>query len=329
MIRSAFLFCLLSITLASAAQKISYDPPPNLPQHLSQDDYKRLVDTSIAVISKKYKVETVEAGSVHIEDDHQKTAVLNLDNLILKCKEEPDRSVWPAIIRDHFDKLFSTIDQQRQLDPTSYEKMKKYLSIRIYQKETVDQRGGTDSLVSRTDLPGTYTLLMLDFPGAFTPVRAAMFARWKVDTADVFRVAQANVDSVNVQKATKPFELGGTQVEITMLGEENYAASYALDLAHNAPELLGEWGCALAMPNKGLVSICKISRDKPLDFVKFIQLTQPFIEKSYQEQPQPISDQYFWYYQGKFIRIETTLDASGHLSVLPPTALTDLMTQKP
>ena len=327
MMRSAFLLCLITISLASTAQKISYDPPPNLP--VSQKDYKLIVDSSIAIIAGRYKVDTVEAGSVHILDDHQQTAVLNLDNLILKCQTEPDRNAWPAIIKEHFNKLFSTIDQQRQLDPTNYETMKKYLSIRIYPKETVDQRGGTDSLVARTDLDGTYTLLMLDFPGAFTPVRATMFAHWKKDTAEVFRIAQANVDSVKVQKAAKSFDVQGGQVEITMLGEENYAASYALDLQHNAPELVGEWGCALAMPNKGLVSICKISRDKPLDFVKFIQLTQPFIEKSYQEQPQPISDQYFWYYQGKFTHIQTNTDATGHLSVLAPTGLGDLMAQKP
>ena len=170
---------------------------------------------------------------------------------------------------------------------------------------------------------------MLDFPGAFTPVRRSMFDHWKVAAPDVFSIAQANVDSVKVQKASKSFEVQGTQVEITMLGEENYAASYALDLQHNAPELVGEWGCVLAMPNKGLVSICKITREKPLDFVKFIQLTQPFIEKSYHEQPQPISDQYFWYYKGKFTRIETTVDATGHLNVLAPTGLSDVMTQKP
>ena len=210
----------------------------------------------------------------------------------------------------------------------NYETMKKYLSIRIYPKEAVDERGGTDSLVSRTDLEGTYTLLMLDFPGAFTPVRATMFEKWKKDTAEVFRVAQANVDSVKVQKATKSFEVQGGQIEITMLGEENYAASYALDLAHNTPELVGEWGCALAIPNRGLVSICKISRDKPLDFVKFIQLTQPFIEKSYQEKPQPISDQYFWYYQGKFTHIETNTDAAGHLNILAPTGLTYLFNHR-
>ena len=174
MMRSAFLCLLVSFSLTTQAQIITYDPPPHLPQQVGKDDYKLIVDSSVAIIANRFSVATVAAGSVHIIDDHGQPAVLNLDNLILKCLSEPDKNAWPTIIRDHFNNLFSTIDQQRALDPTNYETMKKYLSIRIYPKETVDQRGGTDSLVSRTDLDGTYTLLMLDFPGAFTPVRRSM-----------------------------------------------------------------------------------------------------------------------------------------------------------
>jgi hypothetical protein len=323
------LFWLIAAAMTASAQKISYDPPPNLPQPIGKADYKFIVDSSVAIIAMKYKVDHVEAGSIHVVDQQHQGGVINLDNLILKCLAEGDRSAWMAIIRDHFSNLFNSIDQQRQLDLTNYETMKKYMSIRIYPRETVDERGGTDSLVARTDLEGTYTLLMLDFPGAFTPVRKNMFDRWKKDAADVFRCAQANVDSQKVEKVNKTFDLQGTQVEISMLGEENYAASYALDLMNNSPELVGGWGSAVAMPNKALVSICKISRERPLDFVKFIQLTQPFIEKSYHEHQQPVSDQFFWYYQGKFTRINVSTDSTGHVNVISPFGLTELMTKKP
>jgi hypothetical protein len=330
MMRSALFLCLLSISLATRAQKITYDPPPNLPQQIGQADYKLIVDSSVKIVGARYKIDSVSGGSIHVLADNNQEATINLDNLILECLGVADRSTWPGMIRHHFENLFATIDQQRHLDPTNYETMKKYLSIRIYPQETVQARGGTDSLVFRTDLDGTYTLLMIDFPGAFTPVPRAMFDHWHKDATEVFQVAQANIDSAKVEKVTKTFDVGGVSVEVEMLGEENYAASYALDLQHNSPELLGEWGCALAMPNKGLVSICKIGRDKPVDFVKFIQLTQPFIEKSYQEHAQPISDQYFWYYQGKFTHIETKVDDNGHLQVLAPAGLAELMTvQKP
>jgi hypothetical protein len=97
---------------------------------------------------------------------------------------------------------------------------------------------------------------------------------------------------------------------------------------NNSPELVGEWGCAIAIPNKGLVDLCRISRDKPVDFVKFIQLTKAFIEKSYTGHPQPISNQYFWYYKGKFTRINVSTAPDGHINVLSPNGLTELMTAK-
>ena len=145
--RTALLLCLFIITaLTPRAQKITYDPP-SLPQPITQADYKYIVDTAVAVVSTKYKIEKVEGGAIHVIDDRQQPGTLNLDNLILKCLAEPDKTAWSGIIKDHFDKLFTSIDQQRALDPANYETVKKYLSIRIYPKETVDAHGGTDSLV--------------------------------------------------------------------------------------------------------------------------------------------------------------------------------------
>ena len=87
-------------------------------------------------------------------------------------------------------------------------------------------------------------------------------------------------------------------------------------------------GSVVAIPNKGLVDICRISREKPLDFVKFIQLTKPIIEKSFQEHPQPISDQYFWYYKRKFTKIKILKEADGNINVISPFGLSELMTEQ-
>jgi hypothetical protein len=169
---------------------------------------------------------------------------------------------------------------------------------------------------------------MLDLPGAFTVVQKKMFSLWKLDTATVFKVAQDNINKQQVEKVTQSFDIDGSKIEISFLGNEDYAASYALDLITNSPELVGEWGSVVAIPNKGLVDICKISKDNPVDFVKFIERTKPLVEKSYQEHEQPISDQYFWYYKGKFTRINVLTNADGSINVISPFGLTELMTEK-
>jgi len=314
--------------VAGFGQTIRYDIPAGLGNNISREDYRFLVDTAVAVVTDRYQVISVEGGTIRVRVGAD-TGELNLDNLILKCVAVRDTSAWPAIIREHFRQLFSSIDAQSKIDPANYESVKKFLAVRIYPQEMVDQRGGPDPLVTRVDLEGTYTVLMLDLPGAFTPVQRKMFDGWKKEKAGIFRVALDNVDSQQVEKVTRTSEFQGVEVEVSILANEDYAASYALDLEKNSPELIGDWGCAIAIPNKGLVTLCKISHDKPVDFVKYIQLTKDYMEKSYQEHPQRISDQYFWYYHGAFTRIPIATDADGNINVIAPYGLTQLMTKKP
>jgi hypothetical protein len=313
--------------MTSFGQKISYDIPEGYENEINKDDYRKIVDLAVPIVAKRYSIDFVKNGAIQLKQG-QEMQTINLHNLITKCVSVKDKSQWDKVVQEHFENIFTSIDEQKKIDPTKYETVKKYLSLRIYPKETVNQRGGISSLVAKTDLEGTYTLLMLDLPGAFTPVQKQMFALWKLDTATVFKTAQENINKQQIEKATQTFDVDGVKIEMNFLGNEDYAASYALDLINNSPELVGEWGSVVAMPNKGLVDICKISKDKPLDFVKFIQRTKPLIEKSYQEHEQPISDQFFWYYRGQFRRINVLTNADGSINVISPFGLTELMTEK-
>lgn len=323
------IFILLTITtqLTASAQKITYNIPDGYEKDISKDDYKNLVDIAVPIVSKRYTIDNIKDGTIHLKSGQEMQA-LNLHNLIDKCVAVKDKSKWNVVIQEHFANLFASIDEEKKIDPENYETIKKYLSLRIYPSQAVDQRGGAEQFIARKDLDGTYTLLMLDLPGAFSSVRRSVFAGWKKDTAEVFKIAQDNVNKQQVQKITQQFDIDAVKVEIHLLAHEDYAASYALDLLDNSPEFVGEWGSVVAIPNKGLVSICKISKDKPLDFVKFIQRTKPFNEKSFSEHAQPVSGEYFWYYKGKFTKITVLTDANGNINVISPFGLTELMTEK-
>jgi hypothetical protein len=324
--RSIFVFLFLTIlTTTSFAQKITYDLPQNLETAINKDDYKTIVDMAIPIIEKRFVIDYVKNGAIELKKG-QEIKTLNLDNLIVRCVSESDKSKWNDIIQAHFNALYATIDEQKKFDPNNFEAVKKYLSLRIYPKATVIQPGGPDNLLVRVDLEDTYTVLMLDLPGSFTAVQRAYFNFWKTDSAEVFKLAQTNINAHKIEKITKQFDIDGSSIEISFLGEDNYAASYALDLMNNSPELVGEWGSVLAIPNKGLVDLCKVSKTHPVDFVKFIQRTKALTDQSYQQAEQPISNKYFWYYKGKFTKINVAVDAKGNISVLAPQGLTELMT---
>jgi hypothetical protein len=112
------------------------------------------------------------------------------------------------------------------------------------------------------------------------------------------------------------------------LGNEDYAASFVLDLANNSPEFVGSLGSVIAIPNKGLVNICAISKEKPLDFVNFIQFFKKPVEKFYAQHQQSISKDFFWYYKGKFTKINVLEDNNGNVNVISPMGLTALMSEK-
>jgi len=322
-----FILSLTLFQIATFGQRISYNIPEGYESDIRNEDYKKIVDIAVPIVAKRYSIDFVKDGTIFLKKGQEMQA-LNLHNIIAKCVSVKDKSQWDKVVKGHFENLFSSIDEQKKIDPENYETIKKYLSLRIYPAAFVNQKGGTSSFIVRTDLEDTYTLLMLDLPGAFTPVQNDMFALWKKDTSEVFKIAQENVNKQQIEKVTQKFDIDGANVEISFLGNEDYAASYSLDLINNSPDLVGEWGSVIAIPNKGLVDICKISKDKPLDFVKFIQRLKSRVEKSFQEHEQPISDQFFWYYKGKFTKIKVMEQPNGNINVISPFGLSELMTEK-
>lgn len=321
------LLCTATLHFRSLGQTTDYSLPADLEKNISKADYKIIADLSIAAVAKKYKIDHVSQGTITLGKG-QNMAAFNLDNVLLQCEAEKDHSKWNGIIQAHFDRLFNSIDKHEKTDLSGYDKVKGNLSIRIYTAASAEQRGGLENLVSRVDLEGTVTLLMLDLPEAFATVSKKEFDHWHISADTAFRQALENIGKQKIERETKSIDIEGTPVEFNFLENEDYAASYALDLSNNSPALVGEWGSAIALPNKGLVAICKISREKPVEFVKFIQAAKPIIEKLYTSDPQPISKEFFWYYKGKFTRIVVNEDSKGNINVIAPVGLSELMVSK-
>ncbi|TFF33804.1 hypothetical protein [Mucilaginibacter psychrotolerans] len=226
--------------------------------------------------------------------------------------------------------LFGSVcfGQANSVDISTYDKAKPYLTVRIYSDASVAQKGGIGKMVSRVDLEGTTTVLMLDMPGGFSPLFKTDFEKWNKPADEVFKDALANVGSQKVEKVTKIFDGDIYKTEFNFLGNEDYAASYALNLQANGPELVGEWGSVIVIPNRGFAAICTISKAKPVDFVKFIQRIKPVTDKSFAEHEVPVSNGFYWYYKGKFTLIQVLTDDKGNINVVAPLGLGKLMSVK-
>jgi hypothetical protein len=306
------------------AQPVDYSVPSAHRKSIKKNEYRKIVDITLPVVGRRFEIEYLKDGVIYLKAS-QELQVIDLTEVISKCREAKDPDKWEEVINGYFNGLFSAMDAKKNLDINQFETVKNYLSIRIYPKEMVERRGGTENLVIRTDLEGTYTLLMLDLQSAFTPVQQSVFGSWNKNIDEVFEQAQANVNKKEMIKEVRELNSGKTRVEAIFIENEDYAASYALDLMNNSPDYVGEWGAVVAMPNKGIVNICKVTKEKPLDFVPYIQLFKKPVAEFYSNHLQPVSDQFYWYFKGRFTLITVTEDFNGSINVLPPMALTALI----
>ena len=315
---------LLFVSLSVFAQDNYYTIPEGYEESISAENYKYLVDLSVEAISKDYKIKSIDSGEVTLEEGQDYT-VVNLHNLIYRCADIP-KEYWQETISSHFASMKESVNDQQQLDPEDYESLTEYFSIRIYPDYYFDNYGGTENFIVRTDLEGTLSVLMFDLPSTFTPVTKEIFDSWGKFADEVFKVAQQNVNKQEFYKATQTFQVNDNEIELHFAENEDYAASMALDLEANAPEFIGDWGSVVAIPNKGIINVCEVSKENPLDYVLFIQRMKSVVEQFYNEHPQSVSTDFYWYYQGKFTKIMVE-ESAGETKVFSPMGLTELMSQ--
>ena len=82
----------------SYGQKIDYTIPSGVENDISKDDYKKIVDIAVPMVQKKYKIEFVKEGTIQLAKD-QGMQAFNLDNLVLKCIEVKDKTLWKDVIQ--------------------------------------------------------------------------------------------------------------------------------------------------------------------------------------------------------------------------------------
>jgi hypothetical protein len=96
-----FIFLTTITQLTVSAQKISYNIPGGYESDITKEDYKKLVDISVPIVSKRYTIDHVKDGTIQLKSGQEMEA-LNLHNLIGKCVAVKDKSKWNDVVRDHF-----------------------------------------------------------------------------------------------------------------------------------------------------------------------------------------------------------------------------------
>ncbi len=318
------LLLVLSTTISLSAQSLDYTIPEGYEDLVTAKNYKYFVNKVAKELRKNYTIVGMTNGAIELESEDY--MAFNVQNLLTLCSQAPKKE-WALLIEQHVDAIYQSREKQKELNYANFEAMVPYLSIRIYPDGFVEKYGATNPMVVQKDLEGTSSVLMFDLPTAFIPAYQEYFDQWGKSMEEVFAIAQKNVNKQVFEKESKKVEDARIPFEVHILVEENYGASIALDLAANVPEFVGDWGAVITIPNKTVAMICKVSKEEPLQFMSFIETFQALTEQFYNDHPQRISTDFYWYYQGNFTKINRTIN-DGQLQVVAPMGLMELMAEK-
>ncbi len=105
------------LQLKAFGQKISYTVPGGLENKISPEAYRTLVDTSVSIVVKHYRIDYVEDGTIQLESG-QNLQAFNLNPLIIGYVMTADKTQWVRMIHDHFDRIILSANKPKQQPDT-------------------------------------------------------------------------------------------------------------------------------------------------------------------------------------------------------------------
>ena len=254
------------------------------------ENFFQLIKNYFDTRSIRFEIDPL-IGVIRLEKSQQ----LGLINIAQQCAQA-QHLLWPKMIAKHFDNLLSTgaISNQELLD---YSQAAPLLAIRIWPEEILKMIG-MENLVYRQNLPGTISVLVLDFPNSVQTVKADIAARWNVDLETLFKQAEENTRQGLAYQIERQ-EIGEGINAWIFSSDSIYATGGALWL-ENYPQCLGPHGALVAIPNRHYI-VCYPIIDQQL--LPALNLLIPFVYTMALKGPGTVTEKLYWYSKGAYTEL--------------------------
>ncbi|HOY15762.1 MAG TPA: hypothetical protein PLC89_00650 [Haliscomenobacter sp.] len=281
---------------------------------VTQQEYETILEHAISCAEQIGELVLVANGTITIKnsDNQNGKTEFHLDNLVRRCSKN-EVSEWKELIANHFRRFFSDSNKEKYIykDFDFASQMLKFL-VRTY-----DIVEGKDDFICRVDLPETCTFLILDYDETFHFVRKDRIKEWDKTQEELFEVALENVAAEEVE--VKEF-LWMEEFEMYTFFSDDFSASFIVDLSHNANFAIGQYGAVVTIPAKGSAFVHPLHENTALNFIASFHEVQQEIMK---EDEVPITDKFYWYHQGKFVKF-TEQEDIGKVHISLPSDLNKL-----
>jgi len=298
------------------AALVEFERPsePSQPRNdiLGAIEYRRFMGLVSAELRARDVSATVGGDWVQISGGKSKTTTLGLRNLMQLCKSSPHED-WGSIISEHFENLLETMRQQGLVAQAmqDFERVRPCLVVRLYAAASVPA-ATREQLVTRTDLPGMVTVLMVDLPRAVESVPASTARAWHKSERELFAIALQNVRAHGGAEE-RQLETDSGHKFVVIEGADLVTSSHAL-LLKDHPRAIGQFGAIVAVPTRNRV-VCLPVEDASVS--KAAAEMAPLVARYRQAGPGATSDKLYWYHDGKFSEVETSVQDGNGIVRLP------------
>lgn len=301
---------------------MDYSLPGELNNLLSEEDYRRIAGFAIDHLQTSLTGIALADGQISGKNADDAVVLINLVNLVRNILVH-DKTDWQPETVEYLEKFGRDQDLEAYLY-TDFDIARAYLTIRLQPKgifENPDYPGmAVEEFFYRTDLEDLYTVLSFELPNCFVMIRREYIADWRTRDEDLFAIARQNAANKLEDISCRQMEVEGATI-ITLF-DRDYSASVATDFDNNCSACIGSMGSIVCFPSKGSVFIHPIEGAE--EFNKAYQWLVERVNEFYDEDPGPLTRNFYWYYAGSFEKFTLAWE-ENYLTYNIPEALVELL----
>lgn len=276
---------------------------------INQKEYDLILDFAIESLKDIGEIKSIGEGTIMLKNpaDENSDMQFHLDNLVRKCKSNATKD-WQTIIDDHFKRCLINPNKAKYIFK-DFDYAHEFIKFAVRPKSMFQN---IEDFVYRVDIPETGTFLILDYDDAFHYVRREDIKEWGKSEEELFEIASQNINSEQLDIKGLLFK---ENFEVISFFSTDYSASYVVDLENNAEFAIGKYGAVVAIPTKGTAFAHPLKSNTAMSFIaSFDELLNQFFNND----EVPISDHYYWYYEGIYEIFPVKIKNGHKHIVLPP-----------
>ncbi len=192
-------------------------------------------------------------------------------NLMQICAGTP-RDEWAGTVAAHFDSVRRAPEVERRFSErlASFETARDHLVLRVFDEAHLPDEVQRES-VSRREVPGLVTLVVVDFPETCRSLQRKEMAAWGVGEAQVWEAAKENTPRMAKSEART---IGDPESPIRLLSGDSIYVASLIHTLESVPEVLGVYGGFVSVPTRGtLMSLSFSDAEAMRSLAVFIAMT--------------------------------------------------------